>query len=179
MLARACRLVAAAVLLPLVPLVLVTGGALGSQATAAQTRMVTLVHFWDSGNTDAVTVVDIPERMPGAASHEWLRVEGLAFAEPLLGTTPLKLYLHRERSDYVTVATEASERDLRAAGYEFVQVEAYIYPRAFPGTTPLHLYWSEDWEDFFTAASAGGVENAEEAGYVPVRVEGYVVIPPP
>lgn len=97
------------------------------------------------------------------------------------GTAVLKLFWHGERTDYLTLATDAGAAEAQRAGYELVGWVGYVFTDAHaPCTAPLKLYQHPQKQDYATVMAGMSAPSPEEssllrASYQLVRVEGHVL----
>ncbi len=146
----------------------------------ASERYIAIKTSYDFDKSDNVTVTDKASVSGRKFGYVYQDPEGYILSEKYAGSIdpslirPLKLYYHKKREDYKTIASEAAESDAKSVGYQFVETLGYLYKEQQPGTKPLKLFWNADRTDNHSTALKLGEKYAVGAKYKYIRVEGYL-----
>ncbi len=143
-------------------------------------RYVELRTYYDFDKKDNVSTTSTKLISGRNFGYTYPDAEGFVLGKKYAGSLdqsiirPLKLYYHKKREDYKTIASEAAEWDAKNVGYEFLEILGYVYKEQQPGTKPLKLFWNSDRTDNHITALKLGEKYALDAKYKFIRVEGYI-----
>lgn len=134
--------------------------------------MHALLDYWsDQRGDNFSTATDAGARSATEAGYRRVRVEGMVWQEPLLGSEPLTLWWSSTREDNFTAPPSGTAAAVEA-GYARARVEGYVegrmpLDRAF---SRYRSWWHAARQDNYLSGSVQGDADARAAGYELVHV---------